>query len=249
MRPNNSRIAVIVCDSCPMVFCGIQKSFESSAWIDIVAEVASLSALREKVGKSAARIALIDTQMVPLHDDEALRLLKTIGERVHILLYGQIESARDQKRALDAGVRGILGKHHSAQSIRRAILKVADGGLWLEAVAAESLLNHVFSVGPAGNDESRRIQAITPREHEVVELVCRGLRNKHIACELGISETTVCHHLTSIFCKLGVSDRLALVTFAFRHEMHMPLRQAGPVSGRVLPHLAALAHAQASVAC
>ena len=70
--------------------------------------------------------------------------------------------------------------------------------------------------------DAAKIASLTEREREVVTLMSQGLRNKHIAERLGISETTVRHHLTSIFAKLGVTDRLELVIYTYRHDLAGP---------------------------
>jgi len=72
--------------------------------------------------------------------------------------------------------------------------------------------------GDADPDEAR-IKSLTEREHQVIGLISEGLKNKQIAERLFISETTVTHHLSSIFSKLDVSDRLELVIYAFGHNL------------------------------
>jgi DNA-binding NarL/FixJ family response regulator len=67
--------------------------------------------------------------------------------------------------------------------------------------------------------EAAKIATLTKREHEVVSLLSEGLQNKQIASRLSISETTVRHHLTSIFNKLKVANRLALVIYAYRQGL------------------------------
>jgi DNA-binding NarL/FixJ family response regulator len=64
-----------------------------------------------------------------------------------------------------------------------------------------------------------KIASLTDREREVIALICEGLQNKLIGERLFISETTVRHHLTSIFDKLGVTNRLELVIYAYRHGL------------------------------
>jgi DNA-binding NarL/FixJ family response regulator len=103
--------------------------------------------------------------------------------------------------------------------VRKAICKVADGGLWIERADAETLLDHVFSPAPDAHAAVQRVRTLTPREAEIITLVCAGLRNKQIAAKLCISETTVWHHMSSIFSKLRVSDRVALVRFAFQYDV------------------------------
>ena len=246
MRLTSKRTTLVVCDSCPMIYCGIQKTFEANPWIEVTGEVSSLCALHDRLLANGADVAVIDCDIVPLDHAETVHLLKRVAERTYVILYGAIRNANHQKTALEIGVRGILSRHHSARYIRRSILKVADGGIWLEPVAAESLLHHVFS---GANEESERVKTITRREHKVMELVCRGLRNKQIAAELAISETTVCHHLTSIFSKLGVSDRVALVTFAYRHELHVPISVERSHKGQLTRRLNPVAVGASQIAC
>jgi two-component system, NarL family, nitrate/nitrite response regulator NarL len=70
--------------------------------------------------------------------------------------------------------------------------------------------------------EAAKIAMITKREHEIITLIGEGLQNKLIASRLSISETTVRHHLTSIFDKLGVANRLELIVYAYRHGLASP---------------------------
>ncbi len=70
--------------------------------------------------------------------------------------------------------------------------------------------------------EESRVSALTAREREVMGLVAQGLKNKHLAERLFISEATVRHHLTSIFCKLQVSDRFELAMYAYRNGLANP---------------------------
>jgi DNA-binding NarL/FixJ family response regulator len=67
--------------------------------------------------------------------------------------------------------------------------------------------------------EITKIESLTEREREVIALVGEGLKNKQVGERLFISETTVTHHLSSVFSKLEVSDRLELIIYAFRHGL------------------------------
>jgi DNA-binding NarL/FixJ family response regulator len=212
-------ISVVVCDPCPLIFFGMQKCFEADLRVKVSAKAADLQHLHRKVQSTFYNVAIIDWSMIAWQDQESPHLLREIARHTKVVLLGMSENTRERKRALEMGVRGIISKKSPAAQIRKAMLKVAGGGVWLEASAAETLLDHVFSPPADASGEAELLKLITPREHGIIELVCRGLRNKQIAAELSISETTVWHHLTSIFGKLRVSDRVALVTFAFRHEM------------------------------
>jgi two-component system nitrate/nitrite response regulator NarL len=71
--------------------------------------------------------------------------------------------------------------------------------------------------------DAARIAALTKREHEIISLLSEGLQNKQIASRLSISETTVRHHLTSIFDKLGIANRLELIVYAYRQGLASPV--------------------------
>jgi DNA-binding NarL/FixJ family response regulator len=72
------------------------------------------------------------------------------------------------------------------------------------------------------------VPALSKREREVIAILAEGLSNQGIAERLFISETTVRHHLTSIFAKLEVSDRLELLIYAYRHGLVDPPRPPDP---------------------
>jgi DNA-binding NarL/FixJ family response regulator len=76
-----------------------------------------------------------------------------------------------------------------------------------------------FTKPAPANPEEAKIESLTLREREVIKLVGEGRKNKQIAERLYISETTVTHHLSSVFSKLEVSDRLELIIYAFRHGL------------------------------
>jgi len=111
--------------------------------------------------------------------------------------------------ALGAGADGYLLKHSDPDDIAKAIRAVHDGGSPLDPKAARALL------------ESRRSRnagpQLTDREREVLLLVRDGLANKQIARRLGIAERTVKAHLTSVFQRLGVTDRTQAALWASEH--------------------------------
>ena len=100
-----------------------------------------------------------------------------------------------------------------------AIRKVTNGGMWLEQSAAERVLEQALSRRMAPDTEELKIASLTPREREVIDLICQGLRNKEIGQRLNISLPTVSHHLTSIFRKLEVGDRTALVVYSAKRRL------------------------------
>lgn len=174
--------------------------------------------------------------MIAWHDHECVKTIREISANTFLVLLGMMETTRDRKRALEFGARGIISKRSNTQQIKKALCRVAEGGIWLERSAAETLLDHVFSPPSGPQHELQRIELLTRREREIISLVCRSLRNKEIAATLCISESTVWHHLTSIFSKLQVADRVSLVTLALRHNLNSFVDPASAVAkNRRLP--------------
>lgn len=223
MRNNaviSGKISVIVCDPCPLIAAGLQKNFQDDTKIHIQGEASDLRALSHRVASEPVDIALVDWSAIAWHDHESIKTLHEVTCHALLVILGMTETTRDRKRALEFGARGIVSKVSNTSQIKKALCRVFEGGIWLERSAAETLLDHVFSPPAGPQHELQRIELLTRREREIISLVCRSLRNKEIASALEISESTIWHHLTSIFSKLQVSDRLALVTFALRHNLN-----------------------------
>ena len=128
------------------------------------------------------------------------------------------------QRAIRLGATGIVLKDKAPDVLIAAIKKVHAGEAWPDrftiatALTEMSRKNHKKPASP----EAESIAALTKREREVITLVALGLRNKQIAERLFISDVTVRHHLTSVFSKLGVSDRFELMIYAYRQGLAQP---------------------------
>jgi two-component system nitrate/nitrite response regulator NarL len=163
-------------------------------------------------------IVLVDFDMNVENELDALsQLLAALDSARVILLSGSFD-AHKYRSAISIGIKGIVLKVHTQETLIKAIHKVHEGEMWLDrstmADAISNLSHEIKSI--RSNPETAKINSLSQREREVVALVCDGLKNKQIAERLFISEATVRHHLTSIFNKLEVSDRLDLILYSFR---------------------------------
>lgn len=133
----------------------------------------------------------------------------------------------DANRALvRMGARGVVRRSREAEQLGTAIRKVSDGEIWLSRGCLSRLIDDMAaSAGPGAHARAGgALGALTDREREVVAHIAEGMHNRAISQKLGITENTVRHHLTAIYGKLGVADRLELAVFA--------LRQRGGARGR-----------------
>ena len=152
---------------------------------------------------------------------DLLPLLFGVVPEARVLILTGLRDLESHRQAVRAGAMGIVLKDKAVEVIIKAIERVSTGEVWLDPRLTASLLSDFTRPNrPAKPDpEAEKISALSKREREVVELIGKGLKNKEMAERLFISEITVRHHLTSIFEKLGVSDRIELMLYAYRHGL------------------------------
>lgn len=158
----------------------------------------------------------LDPRCAPAAAPERLGQLIRAAKGCPVLVVTAKEDPQTIVCALQHGVLGIVVKTRNADVLLRAIRGVAAGEVWMEP----AIVAHLVRKEPAQDTEWRMPAArLTRRESEIVELVSLGLQNKKIAERLCISETTVRHHLTSIYGKLSVTNRLELMRQAYRGQL------------------------------
>jgi DNA-binding NarL/FixJ family response regulator len=156
-----------------------------------------------------------------LGEEDGLTFLPELREAsagARVLVLTGLRSSESQRRAILAGAMGVVLKENAAEVLIKAINKVHQGEVWLDRSLVGSVLDEMTQT-PQPDPEEARIASLTGREREVIALIAEGLKNKQIGLRLFITETTVTHHLSSIFSKLEVSDRLELIIYAFRHRL------------------------------
>jgi two-component system nitrate/nitrite response regulator NarL len=142
--------------------------------------------------------------------------------RILVLIDGRDQNLCEQ--AVMLGALGIVFKDDSAEILLEAIRRIRANEVWLDT----RILARVIS-GITNNSDQKVTDAkngkgtlLTNREREVVSLITEGLKNQQVADRLFICEVTVRHHLTSIFAKLGVSNRLELMAYVYKHGLVLP---------------------------
>ena len=187
----------------------------------VVGEASDCGEALALTAATAPDMILLDHEFVGAGMADDLTQLRAAAPAARILLLTAASDADGFQRAIRLGARGIVFKSASPQVLLKAIEKVCVGELWLD----RGLMREIIDLGgrqesPAAQDSPRaRIERLTPRECEVIGLLCEGGSNKAIAKKLDVAEITVRHHLTAIFAKLGVASRVALVVFAYQHGL------------------------------
>ena len=178
-------------------------------------EVDDARALAQAVGRLRPEVVLLDLSLPGLGGVEGVPAIQRASPQSRLLLLTRKPNIREAVAGLRAGARGYSSRALDSTLLRKAVAVVQKGEVWVGRALVARLVDELGGRGTSPNGDlvgtaSVRLSALTPREHEIALLVAGGGANKEIASQLGVVERTVKAHLTAIFRKLGVSDRLRL---------------------------------------
>jgi len=217
-KPATTR--VMIADSQELSRAALRKLIERESNMEVVGEAVDGREVLSQIEKLLPDVLLLDVNMPQLSGWNVLRRLAKSDLNVRvILLPATIE--RDQAvEALRLGVRGLLPKSTASQLLYKSIRMVMAGEYWVDHDTVRELVD---TYRTSTNSASKAAQAtkfkLTRRELEILSSVVDGCTNRDIAIQFKISEQTVKHHLTNIFEKVGVSNRLELAIFAMNQNL------------------------------
>lgn len=179
---------------------------------------ASLQAAVELAISTAPDVALIDVSLGQDSGVELCERLKADFPQIKVVMLTASESGTDLYAAVQAGASGYLLKSSSFEEVAQAIRAVARGQSMISPVMASVLLDEFRRANDPDPESSRR-RRLSERELEVVRLVARGMNNRDVAGQLGISENTVKNHMRSILDKLKLRSRTEAAMYAVRENL------------------------------
>jgi DNA-binding NarL/FixJ family response regulator len=198
------KIRILCVDDHRLVLAGLALMIGRQPDMELIASAATGEEAITLFRLHRPDITLMDLQLPVMSGLEAIRVIRHEAPEARIVVLTMYNGDEDIHRALRAGASTYLLKDMLSDDLMRVIREVHTGQHALQPDVQVRL------------DQRATRPILTPREVQVTELIGRGLRNKEIAAELGISEETVQVHVKSILAKLGVNDRTAAVTVAMR---------------------------------
>jgi two-component system, NarL family, nitrate/nitrite response regulator NarL len=218
-------IRIELVDDHALVRSGLRLLIERHQGFTVVAEAGTAAEAVAAAGREHPDVILLDLDLGRDNGLDCLPRLREAAPNARILVLTGLQDPEAHQQAVRLGAFGVLTKEKAAESVTKAIERVHAGEIWLDRTLTANLLTELATGGrpKASNPEGGKLASLTSRERDVIAVLLEGLHNKEIAERLHLSESTVRHHLTSIFEKLHVPDRLSLTIYAFRHGLAPPV--------------------------
>ncbi|WP_256104330.1 response regulator transcription factor [Streptomyces sp. ODS05-4] len=220
-------IRVIIVDDQAMVRAGFAALLSAQADIDVVGEAADGRAGVAVARSTRPDVVLMDVRMPELDGLAAAREVLSpppgVVHRPRVLMLTTFDVDDYVYEALRAGASGFLLKDAPPADLIAAVRIVAAGEALLAPSVTRRLIADFAASRPAPRrDRSLRLNGLTPRETEVLELIARGLSNQEIAGRLVLAEQTVKTHIGRVLAKLDLRDRAQAVVFAYESGLVTP---------------------------
>ena len=204
-------ITILLADDHALVRRGFRRLLEDDPSLAVVGEASNGDEAIRMTSELKPMVVVMDAAMPGTSGLAAIPAVLAAAPSVRVLMLSMHSEETLVRQALDAGASGYVLKSALDLDLAAAVHRVAAG---------ETVLDPAVSKAPAAGSERSRL---TPRELQVLQLICSGLSNREIAQKLELSVNTVAVHRTNIMNALNVHKTAELVVYAMQHGLVNPL--------------------------
>jgi DNA-binding NarL/FixJ family response regulator len=215
-------VRILLVDDDDLMRAGLRAVLSSDQSVRVVGEASNGRAAVSAVRAHSPDLILMDVRMPDLDGIAATREVLTASPEVKVVILTTFEDDQYIFGALSAGASGFLLKRTRPEELLTAIHTVAAGDSLLSPSVTRTVIARMTQVPAPDDGAHERLEELTAREREVLELVARGLSNSEIADTLVIEESTVKTHIKRILMKLSLRDRIQAVIFAYESGLTQP---------------------------
>ena len=217
----SATVRIVIADDHPIFRDGLRRLLEAEPDLSVVGEAVDAEDAIRLAWSLRPDILLLDVAMPHANGMEVLQQIAAASKVTRIIMVTGAVEEDELRQALRLGARGFVLKESGAVQLLESIRVVHGGEYFVGRECMADLVSAVRSRGVAieGRAPRKADFGLTTRERQIVLAVVNAYQNKEIAEKFAISEKTVKHHLTNIFNKVGVSNRLELALFAVHHHL------------------------------
>ena len=224
MPPRAAPIRILLVDDHAMVRRGMRDFLALHGDLEIVGEAADGVAAIEQAAALKPDVVVMDLLMPGVDGIDATARIKAADPDIEIVAITSFIEESRIVAALEAGASGFLLKDAEADELAAAIRAAAAGEVHLDPAVAGIVARRMRSgaggtTGTGVGSDGDALGGLTARERDVLGAVARGLSNRAIADELGITERTARTHVSNILAKLGLASRTQAALLAVQHGL------------------------------
>lgn len=215
-------IRILLIDDHQSFLWGMVKLIESdNASLKVIGTASDIAEALVIAQREQPDIILLDIDLRGVNSLDSMPLLRKVTSAVVLIVTG-VRDAETHDRAVISGARGVVQKEESPEVILKAIKKVHQGEIWLDRSTTGRVFRKLVDhSNKQASPEAAKIASLTSREREIIDVIINHGRstNKQIASHLSMSGHTLRNHLSSIYSKLEVENRLELAMYAVKHRI------------------------------
>jgi DNA-binding NarL/FixJ family response regulator len=215
---------VLIADDDDLMRAGLVELLSNDPTIEVTGQASTGREAIERTRRLAPDVVLMDVRMPDLDGIAATRELTRADPRAKILILTIFEQDDYVFGALRAGASGFLLKRTRPEELIAAVHTIARGDSLLSPSVTRRVIDRMAQQPVPDLADRAKLDTLTPRERDVLQLVARGLSNREIASELVVEESTIRSHMKQILMKLQLRDRVQVVIYAYETGLNQPAR-------------------------